>query len=126
MWLQSTIWEAETESETDEQSVGRIRQVHTLATIEKHRAVREAANEHYFKNAEKMILKYSGRKGRRAATFTVGQNVSVRVPSVDRSGTKALRVPSVIAEVRGRKDFNLRLRGEFGVLLFIPVTRQTN
>jgi len=51
-----------------------------LATTEKHRQLREAADKQYRLNAERMKLKYCKAKRKKVLTFSEGDFVSVRIP----------------------------------------------
>ena len=64
----------------------------------RHLALRKVADERYRRNAEKLSQKYAASKRKKTVSFAVGDNVSVRVPRIDRSGTDALRVPGVVVD----------------------------
>ena len=64
----------------------------------RHLALRKVADERYRRNAEKLSQKYAASKRKKTVSFAVGDNVSVRVPRRDRSGTDALRVPGVVVD----------------------------
>ena len=51
-----------------------------LATTEKYRQLREAADKQYRLNAERMKLKYCKAKPKKVLTFSEGDFVSVRIP----------------------------------------------
>ena len=52
-------------------------------------------------NAEKMKEKHSKRKRIRVVNFSIGENVSVKVPEIDRDKSDPERVPGVVVSVTG-------------------------
>eukprot|EP00731_Ephydatia_muelleri_P035403 Em0120g9a len=99
------------EAKSEDQFVGRRKQ---LATIEKHRLVREKADMNYMKTALKMQEKFS--KMHKVREFRVGEYVSVRIPRIDRSCTDLLRLPCIVVEVVGKAQSLHRLRCKSGVI----------
>ena len=85
-----------------------------LATMEKHRSVREKADTVYRKNADRMKLKHA--KQHKVKDFRVGDSVSVRVPHIDRASTDPQRLPCVVVEVTGKSQVAYRLHCKSGVL----------
>lgn len=85
-----------------------------LATMNKHRLVREKADFHYRRNAERMKQKHS--LMHRVKKFAVGESVSLRIPRIDRTATDVHRLPCVIVQVVGKTQDMYRLRCSSGVL----------
>ena len=85
-----------------------------LATLIKHRNVREKADIHYRKNAERMKRKHS--LVHKVKKFAVGESVGLRIPRIDRSATDVHRLPCVIVKVAGKTQDMYRLRCCSGVL----------
>ena len=81
-----------------------------LATTEKHRQLREAADKQYRLNAERMKLKYCKAKRKKVLTFSEGDFVSVRIPRIDRTSTDFHRLPCVVVERLGSEFHLCRLR----------------
>ena len=86
----------------------------TLATIKTHLSVREKADILYRRNAEKMKMKHA--KKRKIQNFSVGDNVSIRIPRIDRSSTDCQRLPCVVVEIIGKAQPLYRVRSAVGVL----------
>ena len=105
-----TLHILDSEAKTEDQFVGRQKQ---LATIEKHRLVREKADMNYMKSALKMREKFS--KMHAVREFRVGEHVSVRIPRIDRSCTDLLRLPCIVVEVVGKAQ-SLHLYCKSGVI----------
>ena len=80
-----------------------------LATTEKYRQLREAADKQYCLNAERMKLKYCKGK-RKVLEFSEGDFVSVRIPRIGRTSTDFHRLPCVVVECLGSKFHLYRLR----------------
>lgn len=87
--------------------------VHLLSTSQKHLERRALADKHYRKNAQRMKDRYNSKK---VQIFKVGDAVSVRVPKIDRSATDLRRLPCIIVERRGTKQFRYQLQSKYGVL----------
>ena len=87
-----------------------------LATTEKHRQLREAADKQYRLNAERMKLKYCKAKRKKVLTFSEGDFVSVRIPRIDRTSTDFHRLTCVVVERLGSNFHLYRLRCQHGVL----------
>ena len=81
-----------------------------LASTEKHRQLREAADKQYRLNAERMKLKYCKTKRKKVLDFSEGDFVSVRIPRIDRTSTDFHRLPCVVVECLGSKFHLYRLR----------------
>ena len=81
-----------------------------LASTEKHRQLREAADKQYRLNAERMKLKYCKAKRKKVLEFSEGDFVSVRIPRIDRTSTDFHRLPCVVVECLGSKFHLYRLR----------------
>ena len=81
-----------------------------LATTDKHRQLREAADKQYRQNAERMKLKYCKAKRKKVLTFSKGDFVSVKIPRIDRSSTDFHRLPCVVVEKLGSEFHLYRLR----------------
>lgn len=86
----------------------------TLGTSTKHLACRKLADEQYRINAQRMKERYGKKK--KSQTFEVGDEVTVRIPKIDRAATDMHRLPCIIVDVRGKKYFLYRLLCEYGVL----------
>ena len=86
----------------------------TLATLKKHKAVREKADLAYRKNAERMQHKYS--KQRKVHVFSVGESPSLRIPCIDRAATDLQRLPCVVVMVTGKAQMMYRLQCSYRVL----------
>lgn len=84
-----------------------------LGTSRKHYLCRKKADDHYRLNAKRMRLKYDIKK---VHIFAVGDVVTVRIPRIDRAATDSHRLPCVIVQKLGKKQFKYRLQCEFGVL----------
>ena len=85
-----------------------------LATMKKHRNVREKADFQYRRNAKRMKHKHS--LVHKVKKFVVGQSVSLRIPRIDRTATDVHRLPCVIVQVVGKTQDMYRLRCTSGVL----------
>ena len=85
-----------------------------LATVEKHLKVREKANDAYLATAKQMTKKYS--KQHKVKEFLVGENVSLRIPRIDRTCSDMLCLPCVIVQISGEHHSLYRLRCSSGVL----------
>ena len=72
----------------------------TLNTSEHHRSIRELADKHYRKNAEKMKLQYAKKKRHQVVTFSSGDNVTLRIPRNERSSSDMLRLLCHVLEVK--------------------------
>lgn len=83
-----------------------------LATTEKHKAIRDVADEQYLKNTTTMKKKYAKQKN--VQTFSVGDSVSVKVPRIDRTSTDISRIACVVVEVVNKDLYRLRCKS--GVL----------
>ena len=81
-----------------------------LATTEKHRQLREAADKQYRLNVERMKLKYCKAKRKKVLTFSEGDFVSVRIPRIDRTSTDFHRLPCIVVECLGSQFHLYRLR----------------
>ena len=88
-----TLHILDSEAKTEDQFVGRQKQ---LATIEKHRLVREKADMNYMKTALKMQEKFL--KMHTVFEFRVGEHVSVRILRIDRSCKDLLRLTCIVVE----------------------------
>ena len=100
-----TLQILDSEAKTEDQFVGRRKQ---LATIEKHRLVREKADMNYMKNVLKMQERFS--KMHTVREFRVGEHVSFWILRIDQSCTDLLRLPCIIVEVVGKAQSLHRLR----------------
>ena len=85
-----------------------------LATLSKHRNVREKADFLYRRNAERMKQKHS--LVHKVKKFSVGESVGLRIPRIDRTATDVHRLPCVIVKVVGKAQDMYRLRCSSGVL----------
>ena len=72
----------------------------TLNTSEHHRSIRELADKHYRKNAEKMKLQYAKKKRHQVVTFSSGDNVTLRIPRNERSSSDMPRLLCRVLEVK--------------------------
>ena len=106
-----TLHILDSEAKTENQFVGRRKQ---LATIEKHKLVREKADMNYMKTALKMQEKFS--KMHTVREFRVGEHVSVRIPRIDWSCTDLLRLPCIVVKVVGKAQSLHRHRCKSGVI----------
>ena len=89
---------------------------HLLSTSKKHLERRVLADKHYRANAQRMKDRYNKRK---VQIFEVGDAVSVRVPKIDRATTDVRRLPCMIVERRGTKQFRYQLQSKYGPLEFL-------
>ena len=71
-----------------------------LATLPKHREVREKAHAAYTENAERMKRKHS--KNVKTHTFAVREYASLHIPRIDRTCRDLQRLPCVVVEVVGK------------------------
>ena len=72
----------------------------TLSTSEHHHNIRELADKHYQKNAEKMKLQYAKKKRRKVVAFSPGDNVTLRIPRNERSSSDMPRLLCCVLEVK--------------------------
>ena len=84
-----------------------------LGTSQKHWPRCILADEHYHLNAQRMKAGYNSKK---VHLFEKGDIVLLRIPRIDRSATDLHRLPCVIVERLGTKQFLYRLQCEHGVL----------
>ena len=85
-----------------------------LATLKKHKAVREKADLAYRQSAERMQRKHS--QQHKVRIFNVGESASLHIPRIDRAATDVQRLPCVIVQVVGKAQTMYRLRCASGVL----------
>ena len=88
----------------------------SLSTQKKHLEIRKKADAAYLKAIEKMGQKYSKHNGHHIKQFAVGDNVSVRIPRIDRANTDLQRLPCIIVEIVGKACTMYRLCCKVGVL----------
>ena len=67
-------------------------------------------------NAEKMKEKHSKRKRIRVVNFSIGENVSVEVPEIDRDKSDPKRVPGVVVSVTGSVQPKYRVLTAHGAI----------
>ena len=101
------------QSRADSAGTSACKHKRLLSTTEKHKAIRDEADQQYLKNTMKM-KKYAKQKNVRM--FSVGDNVSVKIPRIDRTSTDISRVPCVVVEVVGKAKDLYRLRCRSRVL----------
>ena len=63
-----------------------------LTTCDRHKAIWEAANLEYRKNAERMKLQYAKRKHKQVTVYNFGDKVTLRIPRSERSKTDMSRL----------------------------------
>ena len=88
----------------------------SLSTQKKHLEIRKKADAAYLKAIEKMGQKYSKHNGHHIKQFAVGDNVSVRIPRIDRANTDLQRLPCIIVEIVGKACTMYCLCCKVGVL----------
>ena len=65
---------------------------------------------HYKQAAQIKVKKQTRSKGVRLQAHVVGEYVTVKIPTRDRTSADLPRLPAVIVEVKGTKRFSYRLR----------------
>lgn len=89
----------------------------SLSTQKKHLEIRKKADAAYLKAIERMEQKYSKHNGHHIKQFAVGDNVSVRIPRIDRANTDLQRLPCIVVEIVGKACTTMyRLCCKVGVL----------
>ena len=78
--------------------------------------MRDIVKSNVEKRQQKMEQKYNSTKKITAAYFSVGDNVSVKIPKRDRHATDVRRLPCVIIQNGSGKQLTYKLLSEFGVL----------
>ena len=63
-----------------------------------------------------MVKRYSKRNKRKIVEFSVGDNVSVKVPRIDRTRTDAPRLPCVVINISGNDTKNYKLLSRHGAI----------
>ena len=81
----------------------------SLSTQKKHLEICKKADAAYLKAIEKMGQKYSKHNGHHIKQFAVGDNVSNRIPRIDRANTDLQRLPCIIVEIVGKACTMYRL-----------------
>lgn len=73
----------------------------------RHKRIRESAEEAYLNNARSETNKYIGRSSKRQRTYVVGDIVGLKVPDVDRTNTSSTLLPCKIIDckVQGEETF---------------------
>lgn len=100
-----------TDTELDKTTITAGPNLKSLATKQKHLQVRIAANQKYLENN-----KYSKRRYKKSLSFHLGDNVSVRIPRIDRAETDLPLLPCTIVQICGKARTQYRLRCQHGVL----------
>ena len=85
-------------------------------TCPKRKIVRDIVKLNLEKGREKMERKYNSTAKITAADFSVGDNISVKIPKRDRHATNVIRIPWVIIQKGSGKQPTYKLLSEFGVL----------
>ena len=85
-------------------------------TCPKQKIVRDIVKLNLEKGREKMERKYNSTTKITAADFSVGDNISVKIPKRDRHATNVIRIPCVIIQKGSGKQQTYKLLSEFGVL----------
>ena len=88
----------------------------SLSAQKKHLEIHMKADAAYLKAIEKMGQKYSKHNGPHIKQFAVGDNVSVRMPHIDRANTDLQRLPCIVVEIVGKACTMYRLCCKVGVL----------
>ena len=84
-----------------------------MGTSKKHIEKRKHADYHYQQNAIRMRDRYNKKK---VHNFKVGDKVALRIPRIDRTTTDLHRLPCIIIQCHGKKQFSYQLQCEYGIL----------
>lgn len=87
-----------------------------LASMVRHDSIRQSASECIDKSREAMKQRYEKINTSKLQIFSVGDNVSVRIPVKDRTSTDLLRLPCRVIEVTGDKIKYYKLLTRHGQL----------
>ena len=79
----------------------------SLTTSERHRKIRQAADQEYRKNAEKMKIQYSKRKRHCVKVYAPGDSVTLRIPKNERSSSDMPRLLCRVIQVKGKYMYRL-------------------
>ena len=70
-------------------------------------------------SGEKMIERYAIRKRIKVEDFDVGDNVVMKVPTINRGKCDVGRVPAVVVLKRGKVQAKYKLSSRFGTVKFL-------
>ena len=82
-------------------------------SIEKKRRLLNLNKE---KNAEMMIRKHDHKRNKKTREFKVGDNVTVKIPRIDRSGTDLKRLPGKVCKISDHKQKFYHVLTQWGIL----------
>jgi len=77
---------------------------------------REELNDNKVKNGERMVKKHDHKKNKKTTVYQVGDQVTIRIPTIDRAATNFKRLPGVVAALKSYNGQMHRILTEYGVL----------
>lgn len=102
--------------EIQEVEKSKIRDPKFTITSPKRKKIREDVFKNAQRNAIRMKNKYSKRKRVKVEDFTMGQEVSVKIPKIDRGSTDMTRLPAVIVRKSSSSLPVYKLLTKYGTL----------
>ena len=72
--------------------------------IDEETDVRKELRQNKAKNVEKMIKKHDHKRNKKTREFKVGENVSVKIPRIDRGGHNFSRISGKVCKVSSHKE----------------------
>ena len=98
------------------QFVENTKQSEIKETSPKRRKIRDEVRENILSNAEKMKDRYRKRKRIKVESFKLYDEVSVRIPKLDRHKSELLRLPALIVILKGTRQPMYKLACEHGTI----------
>ena len=84
--------------------------------IEEETDIRKKLRKNKEKNVEKMIKKHDHKRNRKTREFKEGDNVSVKIPRIDRGGHNFSRISGTVCKVSTHKEAFYYVLTVYGVL----------
>jgi len=84
--------------------------------IEEETQVRKELRKNKAKNVEKMIKKHDHKRNKKTREFKVGENVSVKIPKIDRGGHNFSRISGKVCKISSHKEAWYHVLTIYGIL----------